>query len=251
MEEHFRGCAHCTAVLDGTRNVVRLVGDHRSFELPDGFSQRLKQRLSAPGIAPAPSCIPLGITEDSIALGSHLVHFWETPEEFRRGVSFLELGLQADDYALLFGHAEANERVLQILHRSGLEISRLLESGRLLLLQREVAAEETLARIAAGFEQAQRRGARAIRYLGNLGAGKTPLPGRGEDEVLELEARVTTLAQRYPCVVVCMYELPALSGRLVLKGGLHTHPWMVCGHTLQQNLAYVPEQQFLAELRRV
>ena len=45
MEEHFKGCEHCTAVLDGTKNVVRLVGDGRTFDLPAGFSERLKDRL--------------------------------------------------------------------------------------------------------------------------------------------------------------------------------------------------------------
>ncbi|HKT52334.1 MAG TPA: anti-sigma factor [Candidatus Angelobacter sp.] len=45
MEEHFKGCEHCSAILDGTRNVVRLVGDGRAFDLPSGFSERLKQRL--------------------------------------------------------------------------------------------------------------------------------------------------------------------------------------------------------------
>lgn len=45
LEEHFRGCKHCTAVLDGTRNVVQLYGDERMVELPVGFSQRLHQRL--------------------------------------------------------------------------------------------------------------------------------------------------------------------------------------------------------------
>jgi predicted anti-sigma-YlaC factor YlaD len=46
MEEHFRGCKHCTAVLDGTRNVVQLVGDATAFELPAGFSNRLYRKLS-------------------------------------------------------------------------------------------------------------------------------------------------------------------------------------------------------------
>lgn len=46
MEEHFRACRHCTAVLDGTRNVVRLVGDGRSFEAPAGLSKRLYRKLS-------------------------------------------------------------------------------------------------------------------------------------------------------------------------------------------------------------
>ena len=45
MEEHFKGCKHCTAVLDGARNVVQLVGDARAFELPAGFSNRLYLKL--------------------------------------------------------------------------------------------------------------------------------------------------------------------------------------------------------------
>ena len=47
MEEHFRQCKHCAAVLDGTRNVIRLVGDDRSFDLPRGFSGRLHRRISS------------------------------------------------------------------------------------------------------------------------------------------------------------------------------------------------------------
>jgi hypothetical protein len=45
MEAHFKVCAHCTAVLDGTRNVVGLVGDGRVFQMPEGFSKRLHERL--------------------------------------------------------------------------------------------------------------------------------------------------------------------------------------------------------------
>jgi len=45
MEEHFKSCEHCTAVLDGTLNVVRLVGDKQAFDMPPGFSDRLKERL--------------------------------------------------------------------------------------------------------------------------------------------------------------------------------------------------------------
>jgi hypothetical protein len=33
MDQHFRGCKRCTAVLVGTRNVVRLVGDAAVFDL--------------------------------------------------------------------------------------------------------------------------------------------------------------------------------------------------------------------------
>lgn len=45
MEAHFKVCARCTAVLDGTRNVVVLVGDGRLFPVPQGFSKHLYKRL--------------------------------------------------------------------------------------------------------------------------------------------------------------------------------------------------------------
>ena len=45
MEAHFKSCAHCTAVLDGTRNIVKLVGDGRVFQVPEGFSERLYKKL--------------------------------------------------------------------------------------------------------------------------------------------------------------------------------------------------------------
>jgi anti-sigma factor RsiW len=45
MEAHFKGCAHCTAVLDGTSNVVKLLADGVEYDLPQGFSQRLYSKL--------------------------------------------------------------------------------------------------------------------------------------------------------------------------------------------------------------
>lgn len=47
MTEHFKDCKHCSAVLDGTRNVVKLVGDAKTFELPAGFSSRLYRKLNS------------------------------------------------------------------------------------------------------------------------------------------------------------------------------------------------------------
>jgi hypothetical protein len=46
MASHFKDCAHCSAILDGTRNVVKLVGDGRAFEIPGRASQRLYNKLN-------------------------------------------------------------------------------------------------------------------------------------------------------------------------------------------------------------
>jgi Putative zinc-finger len=46
MDEHIRQCKHCTAVLEGTRNVIQLYGDERLFSTPLGFSWRLHGKLA-------------------------------------------------------------------------------------------------------------------------------------------------------------------------------------------------------------
>lgn len=45
MDEHFEGCKRCTAVLVGTRNVVRLVGDAAISDFLTAASDRLDQKL--------------------------------------------------------------------------------------------------------------------------------------------------------------------------------------------------------------
>jgi anti-sigma factor RsiW len=47
MEHHFQNCKHCTAVLEGTRNTVRLLTDGEWYPLPAGFGKRLFQRISS------------------------------------------------------------------------------------------------------------------------------------------------------------------------------------------------------------
>jgi len=45
MEAHFKVCAHCKAIYDGTKNVVKLVGDGVEYQMPEGFSQRLYDKV--------------------------------------------------------------------------------------------------------------------------------------------------------------------------------------------------------------
>ena len=43
---HLSGCSRCTAVYDGLRNTITLTGDGRAFDLPAGFSQRLRGKFA-------------------------------------------------------------------------------------------------------------------------------------------------------------------------------------------------------------
>src|SRR6201988_4477344 len=106
--------------------------------------------------------IVLGITDDEVPLGSHLIHFWHTNDEFERGVRFMKLGVEDESqYCVLFGHDdEANDRVLRILRKTGLDLDRVIQEGRLVILRRESSAAATLASIDVAFSRAV--GKRAI-----------------------------------------------------------------------------------------
>jgi len=54
VETHLAHCRHCAAVLDSTRNILVLVGDDRTFELPVGYSDRLHAKLSEIMLEEAP-----------------------------------------------------------------------------------------------------------------------------------------------------------------------------------------------------
>lgn len=51
LDDHFAGCRHCTAIFDGTRNLLLLMGDDRvfalpAFALPENFGDRLRERFA-------------------------------------------------------------------------------------------------------------------------------------------------------------------------------------------------------------
>ena len=71
--------------------------------------------------------IPLGIADDQVELGSHLIHFWENDEEFARGVRFLEPGLSGNDHCVVFGNDEVTARVFRQLDARGFDTASLLD----------------------------------------------------------------------------------------------------------------------------
>jgi anti-sigma factor RsiW len=46
IEEHLEGCRHCSALLDSTRNIIVLIADEKTFDIPVDFSQRLHAKLA-------------------------------------------------------------------------------------------------------------------------------------------------------------------------------------------------------------
>lgn len=244
LESHFATCANCKSILDGAKNVKQLMGDSRAFDIPHNVSRRLFSKLEQ-HLAPREQNsvlgneIAVGITDDRVELGSHLIYFWETHDDFARGVRFLYPGLGRNEHCIIFGHDEALEKVQATLCADGYDPQELISKLKLTVIPRRSDARETISDITDVVRAALRAGASCVRFLGNLGMGTDPLPA-GEDDVLELEAQADALIHGLPCVIVCMYDVRTLSGRLILKGGLETHHLAVCSHGVQKNPYYLP-----------
>jgi anti-sigma factor RsiW len=45
LELHLDYCRHCAAIVDSIHNIIVLVADGRTFALPAGFGDRLRDRI--------------------------------------------------------------------------------------------------------------------------------------------------------------------------------------------------------------
>jgi hypothetical protein len=64
-------------------------------------------------------------------------------------------------------------------------------------------------------------------------------------EFMTYEARLNGFLPRYPQVILCLYDLDHFGGE-VLVDILKTHPKVLMGGTVLENLYYVPPDEFLA-----
>ena len=133
--------------------------------------------------------IDLGLRGEQIKLGDHIAYFWETERQFEEAVGFLLVGIRNGDHVVVFGHDDANKKVVDVLRKRGIDTDHLQSSERLTSITGGPSGERMLATIGDTFGRAVDRGCGCIRLLGNIGWSK---PGWPDDlDILVFEARVT------------------------------------------------------------
>ena len=192
------------------------------------------------------AAVELGIRGERVSMSDHVAYFWETEIEFGQAVGFLEVGFPAKEHGVIFGPPSANARVLSVLAAHGFDRATLEKKGCLTVIGGRRSGSDMLGDIGNAFRKAIDRGAPLVRLLGNIGWGLKGWPG--ELDTLEFESRVTEACKNFPCVVVCMYDVAHLSGRIMVHGAYETHPLTVCRSVLLANPHYVAVDSFLSRL---
>jgi hypothetical protein len=245
FEAHYRGCAGCRAYLGEMGLVMSSLRGLRQERPPDLVADKERMlglfRNRRPGShARREPSQPLGIGDALVALGDHVAYLWESEREFEATAGFLAAGLEREEVGVLVGHEVANSRVLAALERRGLDPEGLSWGERLYVASDRRSGAAILGYLDDRIKTAVDRGVPAIRILGNLGWGQ---PGWAPDrDLLAMEASTTDILKRLPGVVLCAYDVGALPGRILLKGGLECHPWTFRHDVLRQNEHHVSGQ---------
>jgi len=188
--------------------------------------------------------VPLGIANAFAAPGDHIGYFWEQEQELDATADFLAAGLERDEVCVLLGHDAANERVLAGLEHRGFQSDDIRRRDRFHTVSGQQPVGALLQDIDARIRTAVGEGVPMVRVLGHLGWGHPRWPD--EQDILSLEARVTDVVRNLPSVVLCAYDVRALSGRPLLLGGLECHPLTLRRGALRHNEHFVAADTLLA-----
>jgi MEDS: MEthanogen/methylotroph, DcmR Sensory domain len=190
--------------------------------------------------------VELGLRGERVHLGDHIAYFWERDSEFDEAVEFLLVGLKKKDHLVVFGHDDANLRVLDVMRRKKVDVEKARKAGHLSVISGNPDGTEMLATIGGTFQRAVDQGCKCIRLLGNIGWGRSGWPA--DLDILSFEAKVTSAAKQFPCVAVCMYDVASLSGSVMVHGAYETHPLTISRNVLRENPYFIKADEYLASL---
>jgi len=253
FEAHRQGCSGCQVHVSGMRLVVSTLGQLQPPAGDDLLAEqrRILELFRTRGLhrrEKRDRDIPLGLGSELAALGDHIAYFCESEREFDATAGFLAVGVSLGEGCVLIGQDAANGRVLASLERRGLSVRTLMQEGQLQVASVRSSADGLLLELDERIKDAVHRGMPAVRILGNLNWGRGAPGWPSDQEILRLEARVESAAERLPSIVVCTYDVINLPGPMLLKGGLECHPLTFRRDCLRHNEHHVPSERFLEEL---
>jgi len=150
-------------------------------------------------------------------LGSHLASFFSTDAgRLRLGLPFLRDGIQSGQACLLFAPPAGRERYAQALQREGIDAAAAERDGLLTMVSvPTLAPEQFVAHLEDLFIDITRKRPGPFRFLGEPVAGLAAL--QTVSAYLSFERQCSTLAKRFPVVILCPCDVREFDGQTVIE----------------------------------
>jgi hypothetical protein len=177
--------------------------------------------LPPPAKPSAPQVFLGGVAHD---LYTHLAVFYDSDAgRLRLSTPFLEEGLRAGQPCSLIAHGSVLEAYLERLRAApGLDVETALETGLLKVFDAPGAnVDAALQFWEQTFWAAVEDRAPVIRAVGEMECVREKF--NSEAEMLAFEAAFNLVAKRFPCFVICQYDVRAFTGTALLSA-LRAHP---------------------------
>lgn len=197
----------------------------------------------------------LRIGPDALGENRHICAFFNGMDERYRVLrSFIKDGFDRAERAVHIVDHEQREDHLERLSEAGIDIEPAIERGQLevrpwrdaYLRDDRFDQDAMLALIEELLGSAEAIGYRRTRLLAHMEWALLDKPG--VDDLLEYETRLNYVLPKYDDAVICAYDLSRFSASTVMSA-LRTHPVVIIGGLMQENLFYVDPDEFLLEIR--
>jgi two-component system CheB/CheR fusion protein len=190
----------------------------------------------------------------NLSPGDHLCQLYGSEEERHEvACAFLEEGLERGEKVIYIGGEEALEGVRAILSESGVDVRRCLESGQLSLrsagevygFNGRFDQGSVLGIWEKEAETAGEEGWNCLRAAGEMSWALED-PSCWES-LLVYEAEINRFPPARHCILLCQYDTRKYDPQFQLSL-LHTHPRVVIGKEIFDNIYYVPPGEFLENM---
>ena len=187
--------------------------------------------------------------------GAHLCCLYSTEEEHQAVLTpFLRRGLEQGEKVLYIMDINTAKVILGYLRAEGLEVDPYLARGQLGLLSVTDAymrdshfnPDGMIALLRTETERALAEGYTALRVTGEM---TWALRGQsGADQLIEYEAKLNTFFPGSQCLAICQYDQRRFDPAVLLEA-LVTHPTVVIGTEVFDNIYYIPPTELLGPNR--
>lgn len=159
----------------------------------------------------------------AIPVGAHLASFYASDGgRMHQALPFLLEGLADEQPCLLFATPELHERYARALREARVDLGAATESGTFSTLTvPRMTPEAWIANLETRLTQILRRRSGPVRFAAEVTAAvKSTGSHKG---VLLQERLVTSLAKRFPVVILCLYDVREFDAPMILEAlKLHT-----------------------------